>query len=98
MHTANDGETVHPMVMKAAKSLFYSVTGVSAGDDPDEWGATCHEHIADAQAALTTCGALELLEALEQAVTSMQDSGYSNSHLAVRAARAAILKVYGSAP
>lgn len=37
----------------------------------------------------------ELLEALEQAVTSMQDSGYQNSHVAVRAARAAIAKATG---
>jgi hypothetical protein len=37
----------------------------------------------------------DLLAALEQAVTSMQDSGYSNSHLAVRAARAAIAKTQG---
>ena len=37
----------------------------------------------------------ELLEALKQAVTSMQDSGYQNSHVAVRAARAAIAKATG---
>ena len=39
----------------------------------------------------------ELLEALEQAVTSMQDSGYPNSSVAVRAARAAIAKAKGEA-
>lgn len=37
----------------------------------------------------------ELLEALEQAVTSMQDNGWPNSHLAVRSARAAIAKARG---
>lgn len=37
----------------------------------------------------------ELLEALEQAVTSMQDSGYPNSNVAVRAARQAISKAKG---
>lgn len=38
----------------------------------------------------------DLLEALEQAVTSMQDRGYPNSHLAVRAAREAIAKARGA--
>lgn len=37
----------------------------------------------------------ELLEALSQAVESMQDSGYQNSHVAVMAARAAIDKATG---
>lgn len=37
----------------------------------------------------------ELLEALKQCVTSMQDSGYQNNHIAVMAARAAIAKAEG---
>lgn len=37
----------------------------------------------------------ELYEALEQAVTLMQDSGYQNSHVAVRAGKAALAKVRG---
>jgi len=37
----------------------------------------------------------ELLEALEQAVTSMQDSGYSDNHVTVKAARDAIAKSKG---
>jgi hypothetical protein len=36
-----------------------------------------------------------LLSALEQAVTSMQDSGYPNSHVAVREARTAIAEATG---
>ena len=36
-----------------------------------------------------------LLSALEQAVTSMQDSGYPNSHVAVREARPAITAATG---
>lgn len=36
--------------------------------------------------------ARELAEALDQAVTSMQDSGYSNQHVSVKAARAALAK------
>lgn len=39
-----------------------------------------------------------LLSALEQAVTSMQDSGYPNSHVAVREARAAIAEATGEKP
>ena len=42
--------------------------------------------------AALIAAAPELLFALEQAVTSMQDNGYQNSHIAVRAARAAIAK------
>nr|WP_141202562.1 hypothetical protein [Pseudomonas aeruginosa] len=34
----------------------------------------------------------DLLEALQQAVTSMQDSGYPNDSLVIRAARQAITK------
>ena len=40
----------------------------------------------------------DLLAALQQAVTSMQDSGYANSHIAVRAARAAISKATNTQP
>lgn len=40
----------------------------------------------------------DLLFALDQAVTSMQDSGYPNSHLAVRCARAAIARATGKEP
>jgi hypothetical protein len=39
-----------------------------------------------------------LLSALEQAVTSMQDSGYPNSHVAVREARTAIAEATGEQP
>jgi len=42
------------------------------------------------QAALSSPAVVALVEALDQAVTSMQDSGYQNSHVAVRSARAAL--------
>lgn len=51
-------------------------------------------HEGEANARLMAA-APELLNALEQAVTSMQDNGYRNSHLAVRAARAAIARARG---
>lgn len=47
--------------------------------------------------AYLIAAAPDLLAALEQAVTSMQDSGYPNDHLSVKAARAAIAKAKGSA-
>lgn len=42
--------------------------------------------------AVLAASAPELLEALQQAVTSMQDSGYPNDSLVIRAARQAITK------
>lgn len=48
--------------------------------------------------ACLIAAAPDLLEALNQAVTSMQDSGYPNSHVAVRAARAAIAKATAVTP
>jgi hypothetical protein len=37
----------------------------------------------------------DMYDALEQACTSMQDSGYSNRHVAVMAARLALAKARG---
>jgi len=45
--------------------------------------------------AVLIAAAPDLYEALDQAVTSMQDSGYQNSHIAVRAARDALAKARG---
>jgi hypothetical protein len=95
MTTTNDGGPVHPMVMKAAKSLFYSLTGVSADEDPDEWDATCYGYISDAQAALTACGALEPLEALEKFGKAETPEDWEQAE---SASASAIAKVYGSAP
>lgn len=48
--------------------------------------------IEDYRVAKLIAAAPDLLAALEQAVTSMQDSGYPNTHAAVMAARQAIKK------
>jgi hypothetical protein len=48
-----------------------------------------------ARDARLIAAAPKLLSALKQAVTSMQDSGYPNSHVAVREARAAIAAATG---
>lgn len=37
----------------------------------------------------------DMYEALQQAITSMQDSGYQNSHVAIRAGKAALAKAEG---
>lgn len=49
----------------------------------------------DCRVAKLIAAAPDLLAALEQAVTSMQDSGYPNTHVAVLAARQAIRKAKG---
>jgi hypothetical protein len=92
-----NNETVHPMVMKAAQSWFASEMGVTAADDPEEWAAQSAVQIRRAQAALTECGALECLEALESA------RGYVAQVVSVDGEEVSeidniIAKVYGSAP
>lgn len=49
----------------------------------------------DYRVAKLIAAAPDMLAALEQAVTSMQDSGYPNTHVAVLAARQAIRKAKG---
>lgn len=49
----------------------------------------------DYRVAKLIAAAPDMLAALEQAVTSMQDSGYPNTHVAVLAARQAIRKATG---
>lgn len=50
------------------------------------------EGICSLDKARLIAAAPDLLEALQQAVTSMQDSGYPNDSLVIRAARQAITK------
>lgn len=90
----------HGAIWRRTPSDLYENGGEVAGDRPI---ATVHigwhhdgaiGYPVEANARLMAA-APELLEALERAVTSMQDSGYPNSHVAVRAARAAIAKARG---
>lgn len=95
-------ETIHPMVMKAAQSWFASEVGVSAKDDPQEWEAQAPTLIRRAHAALTECGALECLEALERMTYKDNFGAYralivAGSYLP-RVAESALSNVYGSAP
>lgn len=56
------------------------------------WGTSVEENKYNAH---LIAAAPDLLAALEQAITSMQDSGYSNDHVSVKSARAAIAKAKG---
>jgi hypothetical protein len=99
MTTTNDGGPVHPMVMKAAKSLFFVLTGVTAQDHPREWEVHRDYLIRNAQAALTACGALECLAALENLTERTPvPSSICLERPAYESATSAIAKVYGSAP
>ena len=61
--------------------------------DPDNTGYNvCNEVAANAN---LIAAAPDMLEALEQAVTSMLDSGYSTKHLSVKAGIKAIAKAKG---
>ena len=62
-----------------------------ARDGNGNWSDT-KESIANAHLIVA---APELYEALDQAITSMQDAGYPNSHLAVRAGMQALAKARG---
>jgi hypothetical protein len=87
MTTTNDGG-IHPMVMKAARVL-------ARLDGCANWADFSQVYIDQAQAALTECGALECLEALEK---HQKASTYAEENDANAAGYTAIAKVYGSAP
>jgi hypothetical protein len=99
MTTTNDGG-IHPMVMKAARAL--------AAYDGWDLSKTPHaDYIEAAQAALTECGALECLEALErlrgewdyQCSKGNVPEGRVEAETADKAiAKAKAVEVYGSAP
>lgn len=56
------------------------------------WGADEKENMANAH---LIAAAPDMYEALQQAITSMQDSGYQNSHVVIRAGKAALAKAEG---
>jgi hypothetical protein len=81
------------MVMKAARALFVSRFGDGPHDDPD-WMAELPALTCEAQAALTACGALECLEALEKFGKAEAPEDWEQAE---SASASAIAKVYGSA-
>jgi hypothetical protein len=92
------------MVMKAARGLCAHDSAVCGTNDSDNWAIYSQDFIAQAQAALTECGALECLEALEGSVHFSDAVAYRDDTLS-RALREwlisgekIIAKVYGSAP
>jgi hypothetical protein len=93
--------TVHPtrvvdaMVMKAARALCERQV-VSPDEGDYRWEQFSADFITDAQAALTACGALECLEALEGFVNN--SSAQVNMPTECERGETAIAKVYGSAP
>lgn len=93
MTTTNDGG-IHPMVMKAARAI--------AESDGYPWELLSDYGLSrvvrQAQAALTECGALECLEALEECEPILDGKVQHTHELAAHMrACAAIAKVYGSA-
>lgn len=86
MTTTNDGGTVHPMVMKAARVKCRRDASKNRIEEERLWRVFGPEFIEDAQAALTECGALECLEALDpetiEAVAGEINSGEHNARAA----------------
>jgi hypothetical protein len=88
-------EPVHPMVMKAARVFGDQESDVYGIDRKLHWDLHRHRLIPAAQAALTDCGALECLEALEAYECAQTNDDSDAAHML---AHSAIAKVYGSAP
>jgi hypothetical protein len=95
-------EPVHPMVMRAARVLNRRAAQCCNTNEEDSWRVYGPDFIADAHAALTACGALECLEALQTYAAVAGNTGYSVNRDTARELHtlgvAAINKVYGSAP
>ena len=86
-------ETVHPMVMKAARAMC-DLTAKEISTRPDfYWERNSETYIIAAQAALTECGALECLEALDWCVAEINRDSPS-----VLNARKVMSAINGSAP
>lgn len=93
MNTTNDGgPAVHPMVIKAARVLNRRTAQCCNTDEEDSWRVYGPDFIADAQVALTGCGALDCLQGLEYAVSQVPEFG------TVPGIKSTLEKVYGSAP
>jgi len=91
---------VHPMVMKAAIGLRDHIAPQIDKNPAEFWDKESQSLIAAAQAALTECGALECLEALEKARDALDAGSRRIAQLSIPrdSAAATIANVYGSAP
>jgi hypothetical protein len=86
-------ETVHPMVLKAARAYYFARWRETPEQSPEWWDACKQKLIAQMQAALTECGALECLEALDWCVAEINRDSPS-----VLNARKVMSAINGSAP
>ena len=99
MTTTNDGG-IHPMVLKAARTLCNQIFRGTRFDADAMWHKQREHYVCDAHEILTECGALELLEKAEYAHESLS---YPPAREALGAAIAKALdvssagSVYGSA-
>jgi hypothetical protein len=88
-------ETVHPMVMKAAREIGKDKAAAEHYKfDSIFWEHKKGQCVREATRILTECGALDCLAALE---ASHDPENYTEG-TAERMAHCAIAKVYGSAP
>jgi hypothetical protein len=94
MTTTNDG-SIHPMVMKAARAYYFARWRETPEQSPEWWDACKQKLIAQMQAALTECGALECLEALEKFGKAETPADWEQAE---SASSSAIANVYRSAP
>ncbi|WP_225037905.1 hypothetical protein [Pseudomonas aeruginosa] len=86
-HTPGPWVSRNNMVFGGKKCICSNVN--AASPNPQNIAEDVAMSIANAR---LMAAAPDLLEALQQAVTSMQDSGYPNDSLVIRAARQAITK------
>lgn len=89
---------VDAMVMKAAKSLCKQHAKRKEVCPKLYWREYSEYLVADAQAALTGCGALECFEALECLTEHVEYRSGDEECRPLENAKTAIAKVYGSAP
>lgn len=93
MTTTNDGGPVHPMVVKAARAMCRKVAEAIGVSFESYWAKQSDAYLIQAYTALTECGALECLEALDWCVAEINRDSPS-----VLNARKVMSAINGSAP
>jgi hypothetical protein len=97
-----ENEPVHPMLMRAARAISALIAEHMGDSLENVWTQVGRHHINIAQAALTECGALDCLEALERLrgewAYQCSKGNVPEGRVEAEMADAAIAKVYGSAP